>query len=241
MPDLSNTAEGGSEDAAVTAANSGGASGNAFNAVTVGGAGAITYDNEHVAHGNRAFKIVGDVTSLVYMTWTSSLGTVPEAWGRLYLYLTGVPGGIIGIVRLRSGGAQVARITVSAGAQIQLRNSSNATTATVGTAVATGQWTRIEWHCLALASSGDLEVRLHNDADSSTPTDSASDTAMALLDNLDEVHMGHHNVSPASTIWMDDLQVNTTGWPGPALVSSPHLLRGRQRPPTAAMQRAAFR
>lgn len=236
MPTLTNTAEGGAEDAAVTTGNSGGASGNAFDSVSIGGTGAITYDNEH-ARGNRAFKVVGDTANAAYLTYTTALGTVAEAWGRLYLYLVANPGATTGIVRLRVGAAQVARISIDTTGHLQIRRADNNTLATMVSSIPLGQWVRVEWHCLATAVGGDLECRLYSAADSATVTEQLSDTNAALANNIDEVNLGHHNASPATTLWIDDLQVNTTGWPGPAANPNVSLLN-RQRPALATMQRA---
>lgn len=237
MPTLDNTAEGGVEDTAVTTGNSGGASGNAFDVVSTGGSGAITFDNEH-ARGNRAFKVIGDTANACYLTYMSSLGTVAEAWGRLYLYMTASPGATTGIVRLRVAAAQVARITLDTGRHLQIRRADNNTLATMVAAVSLNQFVRVEWHCLATAAGGDIECRLYDAADSATITEQLSDTNAALANNLDEVNIGHHNASPATTFWLDDVQVNTTGWPGPAVTPNVPLL-ARQRPALPAMQRAA--
>lgn len=237
MPTLANSAEGGVEDATVTTGNSGGVSGDAFDVVSIAGAGAITYDNEH-CRGTRAFKVTGDTANAIYLTYTSSLGTVAEAWGRTYLWLPANPGATLGIIRLRVGGVQVARITISTTGLLQIRRADNNLLAAMSAAVATGQFTRIEWHCLATAVGGDLECRLFNSADADSVTDQVSDTNAALADSIDEVNIGHHNAASVSTLWHDDVQVNTTGWPGPSLIPSAHLLT-HQSPALATLQRAA--
>lgn len=237
MPTLTNSAEGGSEDAAVTAGNSGGASGNAFDSVSITGSGSITFDNEH-SRGNRAFKITGDTTNATYLNYTSSLGTVGEAWGRVYVYFTANPGATLGVVRLRIGGLQVSRFTISTSGMWQIRNASNSLLATMTSTITLNAWTRMEWHVLATAAGGDIECRLYNTADSNSITDQLSDTNAALATNIDEVNVGHHNANPVTTFWADDLNVNTTTWPGPALTPIV-AFSTRQRPSLPAIQRAA--
>lgn len=242
MPTLTNTAEGGTLTAAVTTGNSGGASGNAWDSVAVGGA--LTYDNTH-NRGAVAYKVVGDTVNPTYMTWSTALGTVGEVWGRIYLYLTAAPSAATGLVRLRVGGVQTMRIQLAtAGAgQLEIRkNSGNTLVGTVPTACATNQWIRFEYHLLAVTSGAQLEVRLYNTADSATATDQFSSTGDTLTSaNVDEVAVGHHNASAASTLWMDDIEVNTTGWPGPSVTPIPHLLAvARRRPALPAVARATI-
>lgn len=217
MPTLQNRAEGGTEDATVTTGNSGGASGSAWDTVTISAGGALTYDNEH-ARNDRAYKVVGSTSNVVYLIWTSSLGTVGEVWGRFYLCLTAAPASATGIMRLRVGGVQTMRIQMNTAGQLEVRkNSGNTNIGTITTAVPTDQWVRIEWHCLATTTSADLECRLYTDADSSTITDQFSATAETLTNaNIDEFNLGQHTVTTSATYWLDDVQINTTGWPGPS-------------------------
>lgn len=60
-----NTAEGGTLGVAVTGANSGGASGNAFS--VPGNTGTVTYDNAYVLDGAKAVKCVGSSTQFAYV------------------------------------------------------------------------------------------------------------------------------------------------------------------------------
>lgn len=241
MPTLDNTAEGGTNTTTVTTGNSGGASGNAWDSVAVGGA--LTYDNTH-SRGALAYKVVGDTVNPTYMTWTTALGTAAEVWGRVYLYLTAAPSAATGLVRIRVGGVQTMRIQLAtAGAgQLEIRkNSGNTLVGTVATACATNQWIRFEYHLLAVTSGAQLEVRLYNTADSATATDQFSSTGDTLTSaNVDEVSVGHHNASAASTIWVDDIDVNTVGWPGPSVTALPHLLARGQRPRLVPAARAAI-
>lgn len=216
MVTLNNTAEGGTNGTAVTTANSGGASGTAWDTVTIGGGAAVTYDTTHV-YGALAYKCVAG-TSLTSMAWGSaSLGTLSEAWGRLYLYLEALPSVSTGIVRLTNGSAQVSRITVSTTGNVELRNAANTKIVQTVSAVATGKWVRIEWHCIPLATNGTIEVRLYNSADSITADESLGVSTAPLATNLTQVQHGPVNNVAAGTYWLDNLIVTTTDWPGPAV------------------------
>lgn len=215
MTTLNNSGEGGTNTTAVTTGNSGGSSGTAWDAVTVGSGGAaITYDNAH-AYGSLAYKFVSG-TSSTNVAWTStSLGTLGEAWGRVYLYMAALPANSTGLVRLTNGAAQVARITISITGNVELRNAANTKLGQTATGVATGQWVRVEWHCIPLASNGTLEIRLFNSADSITADESTGFTNAALATNMTQVQYGPVNNAVAGTYWLDNLTATTLDWPGP--------------------------
>lgn len=214
MTVLTNSAEGGTSGATVTTGNSGGASGDAWSGVAIN-AGAVTYDNTRAHTGALSYKIVGATSGNNHLAW--SLGTVTEAWGRVYLYLTGLPAANLGVIRLRSGSAQAARIDITTGGLIQLRNAADATIATGATAVATGQWVRLEWHVIAGTTGATLECRLYGDAASTTITETVSNTAAVLTANVTDVNYGAVASNPANTLWLDDLGASTSGWMGPLL------------------------
>jgi hypothetical protein len=209
--ELNNGAEGGSLGATVSAANSGGASGNAWDATV--GTPTITYDNTH-ALGTMAYRVAAAGTAQ-QMAWTStSHGVQAETWGRKYLWSDGHPTGVTGIVRWVTGGAQAARLRYEPSGVLTLSDAGNAAElATVG-AIPTGQWVRIEWHLQFVASGATVELRTFNSADSLTPTENLSAVAAGIGVNCDRVEFGSFN----STVWtgyMDALQVNNTGFAGP--------------------------
>lgn len=216
---LVNNADGGVEDATVTALNSGGASGDAFD--TVVGTPNITFDDEH-AYGPRAYKVaVSGATTPHQVVWTSSsVGTVGEMWGRLYLWSAAHPAdNRLGLVRFLSGGSQAARLIYQTDGTLLVSDAGNGPEITTTGTVPTGQWCRIEWHITFVATSATIEVRLYNSADSATATETISTTtANGVGVNCDRVEIGAYlNGLPSTwTGWIDNIEVNDSDWPGPA-------------------------
>lgn len=228
--ELNNAAEGGTLGATVTTANSGGASGNAWDAVV--GTPTITYDNTH-ALGTLSYKVVASTTAQ-QVAWTSaSHGTQSETWGRLYLWSQSAPTGVTGIVRFVVGGSQAARIRYEPTGLLTLSDAGNAAEFSTAAAIPTGQWVRIEWHIQFVATNATVELRTYNTADSTTPTESLSTTAAGIGAGCDRVEFGSFN-STTWTGWMDGIQVNNTGWPGPITGRGTRLLA-----PPAAVVRAS--
>lgn len=214
---LTNTAEGGTIGGDVTAANSGGASGDAWDNVlrATADGGAFIYDDEH-ARGTAAYKITS-ATSPVWAGWDSgSVGTLTEAWGRLYLWLPAVPSAELALVRVRSGGSQSARIAITSSGLLILRQASNAAVATSTGTVPTGQWVRIEWHIIAATTNGTIEARVYGSADSETITETMSSSTAALTAAVDEVQYGPVGSEDGHTYWLDDLAATDVDWLGPA-------------------------
>src|SRR5438034_11524020 len=86
VPPLANTFEGGVDTTAITAANSGGLSGNPFDVVT----GAPTYSAEHHSHGTLGMKI-HDAASQATVRWSAFGSLQTDVYQRFYLYLAAIP------------------------------------------------------------------------------------------------------------------------------------------------------
>lgn len=211
MVALNADAEGGTQGATVATGGSG--SGNAWDAVV--GTPTITYDNTH-AYGVRSYKVIG-AGSAQQMVWTSaSLGTVGELWGRFYIYSSGAPSAATGVARFTVGGSQAARIRYNADGTLTLADSGNAAEVTTAAAIPTGQWVRVEFRIQFVATNATVHLKTWNSPDSSgTPTEDVSVTNAAGMGvNCDRVEWGSFN-SATVTFWLDNLNVNTTAFPGP--------------------------
>jgi len=83
---LSNSAEGGTDTTAVTTANSGGTSGNAWDTVT----GAPTFSATHAAHGTLCYSFPAATATNVQWS-AASIGMMATLYARLYVYPTANP------------------------------------------------------------------------------------------------------------------------------------------------------
>ncbi len=90
MTTLNNTFEGGTNGVGVTLANSGGVSGNAWNDITIAGAGTFVYSNVGTAHGSLGGRVTvagGTDRARVY----HSFAATNTAAARFYIYLHSLP------------------------------------------------------------------------------------------------------------------------------------------------------
>ena len=216
-----NTAEGGTDGVAVSTGNSGGASGNAFEKLTVAGTGTVTFDDAHVAHGSMAIKtanVAGDEATFGWSS-ASALGSLGEVWGRAYLYLEDAPTVDQRIIRLGTGSSLVTVFlrTVANGQDVRVLNAASVAVAGSTIDYPLDAWFRLEWHFIPDPTTGFAEVKIFLDSDSDTPDEtltanninSGTGPATAYWNGT------AGSTSGASTIWWDSIEWNDQGYPGP--------------------------
>lgn len=214
---LANTAEGGTNTTTVTAGNSGGTSGNAFDTVT----GAPTFSTTQAAHGTLSYSFSTTTASTLSLNWTTSLGSNTVIAGRAYLYATSFSVGSF-ICRGRDGSAvQVFRIVTDTTGKITLRvGSGNTLVGTGANSMSVNTWYRIEW-VINVAASAQVDVRVYL-GDSATLFDSVSSaSANTGTSNDVETNVGiFTSTASVPQYYLDDIVVSNASFPGPAVVST---------------------
>ena len=218
-----NNAEGGTNATSVTTGNSGGESGDSFQVVSMPGGSALTFDASEVAHGLMAYKYVLSSPVSANFGWIFN-ASQSRLYGRVYLRLTDYPATQEqGLVVFMSGGSYAAGFTVNSSGFLMLRGRRGGIVdqLVVSTwAVPLNAWFRLEWDFTLHSTEGELAVHYFALPDSITPDNTISRTSLAL-DNTsaDRMLLGAIGTSYADgkTVWFDDLNVNTTGLPGPAI------------------------
>jgi hypothetical protein len=209
MTTLLTTGAVGVEDAAVGPANSGGYNGNPFDSVSVGGTGTFTFDNTHGFP--QSFRVAGDAANNILATWSTSMGTVSEAWGLAYFYLTAAPAANDTFLWLRNGSSQVARARFTTAGKLELVNAAGTVIDTSATSVVTGGWGALQWHCDALSSGGTFAASLINDPSTGAVTETVGGSGVALLNNITQCSYGRvANASP-NTKWLANLGYSDDG------------------------------
>lgn len=211
---LSNNFMAGSTGQTITTANSGGTSGNAFDATT----GTVPiFSNLATFHNGISLDIQGNGA----VEWTStSVGTPNDIWGRAYVYMTGLPAANCVVIATLTPNSATTRRNV-------LRIN---TTGKVGTLVAAGtavasattlafnQWYRLEFHFHNVVSgTGTLDCTIYR-ADEVTALETmtqATGTLGASDTSLNQVWIGSASTTAPDLIFVYGVQVNGTGFPGP--------------------------
>ena len=194
-----NTFEGNGTQAdgtAITAANSGGGTDNAFN--FVGSSPEI--DTAIVYNGSRAMRCPSGTTAH-YVRWNGNNNANVSA--SIYVRFGSVaPAGAKPVLEFKtSGNAFIASLLMSTGGRIFARDSASADvtgTDIAGHAVAANNWYRIDAACFVNtgnANAGRLSYRICDvqSADTNTPITTAFDSGTTLTlgtTNIDRVHIG---------------------------------------------------
>lgn len=218
-----NSAEGGTNGVTVTqgvGGNSGGFSGDYFDGVTIAGASALTFDNTH-ARELLSYKIAPASNQANYLQWDTQMGTVTTVYGRFYIWLDVSPANSP-ILAFRSGAGQAARLVVNPAGTINWKDAANVDIAGTTTAALTvSQWYRFEYKVIFSATVGQVFLNYYL-GDSTTAIETLTSAATAvLMANADTMRIGRvAGVANTYIVWLDNILVNDTGFPGPAI--TPH-------------------
>lgn len=211
---LVNSFEGGTNTTAISAANSGAASGNAFDAIV---GTAPTFSSTHASHGLLGMAPVTTAQSMV--SWTTSIGTPTELWSRCYIFITAAASTNMPFIYYRDSGnaANLSGVRVNTGA-LTIGISANAFTNAVNftNALTASSWARVELHSLISGGNLTCDGRLFLTPDSNTPTETQTTTQTTTATSFGAIRFGS-NLAQTTTVWYDDVGVDTTGWMGQAM------------------------
>jgi hypothetical protein len=223
MPIYRNSAEGGTHGTNATAANSGGASGDAWDVLSIAPGSTVTYSNVTAAHGSLSYyyDLAQGQTSF---RWTR--GDTNKVALSVYVRLTGNPLLDFQFIQVRNPAGSTAtgldlsilttrRLSFNAGGAFIAQ-------AAAGNAFVVGTWYRIEAVIQQGASTNDglLDVAIY-EGDSTTPMESWTRTNVNFSTGFNEFRIGMSagTGSPNTPIYVDSVQMHTgadvDGYVGP--------------------------
>lgn len=214
-----NTAEGGTNGAAVAAGGSG--SGNAWDAV-VNTSGVITYDNTHVDFGAMAYK-VAMLSASCRLSWTATTlgaGTLTELYVAEDLYFTGSPTTSCHFMAgVTNAAAQGWALDIASTGKLFIRNSSNANIYTSTNALPVNTFCRVEVHVVHNGAAGTIQVRIFPSPTATTPLEDSGVLTNNFGADTSRLDFGATTSSTAlPPYWFGEPRVgNAAGsWLGPA-------------------------
>ena len=212
---------GGAVNLEVTTGNSGGTSGNAFDATGLGTGTNNGYDNTHVAHGSLAAEFTTIASASTYEQWNTS-GSAPsvsQMWFRLYVYFTADPANSHKIWSCTNGGNAVMSVFANSSGKLSVTYSSGGTSfVTFANSFPLNKWFRVEGFIVASATVGQVSATQYT-GDSIVPTETHTSTANLNTSsgNPTTYNFGVFTaVASAGPFWMDDVGLSTTGYLGPS-------------------------
>jgi hypothetical protein len=217
----SNSFEGGTSGTQVTTANSGGASGNAFDVATQGAGGTLQYDSTEAAHGSLSCKIQATTASAVFLQWTTNTFSSAITYFRLYAFFTGNPGATSRLYNITDGTSVMSVFLNSAGKLVVSYGSVGTTFVTFTNSIPTGTWFRVEGFCIESPTVGQVSTSLFP-GDSTSATESHTSAATLNTGTFSAPTSDFGDSSGVGTIgpyWIDDIALSSTGPLGPVLTA----------------------
>lgn len=216
-----NSLEGGTDGTTIDTSNSGGASGDAFDTVTIGSGCTLTYATAAALHGSLGAQFYSSYSSgQNYLVWNIS---APSAAARVYFKFPGsLPSGNAAIIRFYSGGGSYPGMTLyTVTRHIRVYDGVNSWVGTVfNGSLAADTLYRVEMAVAKGTGSGDgiLRVAIYAGEDT-TPLDSYDHTNVNTgTTDFTSVRFSL-NWAPTNiyTTYADDfaVQTNTTTFIGP--------------------------
>lgn len=217
-----NSFEGVPLGAAVTPANSGGASGNSWDAVFSGsGFGTVQADGTHAAHGTRSCMMstpAGD-SVLAQVRWAATIGTLTTSWARGYWWLDEYPAAYYRLHAWETGGGvNCGSVHILPTGQVNFRDTNGVQIEASPITVPLGAWWRIEPWLTGSVAAGQVGISLFTgDLDDPTPTWSwTSPATQETAGPAGEYDFGiSHAIAGVAPFWGDDFAISGTGPVGP--------------------------
>src|ERR1035437_7439987 len=229
MVATNNSFDGGTNGVTISAANSGGASGDAFTAVTVISPDAMVFDNTRAAHGAMSAKLTGGSSAnMCSVTYDATPATAFAV--RAYFYFTALPTADHWLIAMYAADHTTRLLSMHINGAGKLRLSDASGTTGVWTAAATmpvNQWVRIDLYgsCGSTTTNATIKGGVYL-GDSTTPIETIYSTAVGNLgtaQQLGRVVIGKASSSTFATpYWVDDIKADdtATGLLGPFVTST---------------------
>lgn len=235
---VENTQEGGSNGTAVTTANSGGTSGNAWNGVT---GTTVAYDNTAgQIEGTFGQKYtIGASLAAVYTSWDSTTitgGPFLTIYGRCYYWSSIHPGSSLRLIQFMNGATTLGYLGISnTVSKLTWYNSANTAATATGSGFTLSTFIRIEFSfTVATTTTGSALARWYlGDSTTAQGVDSTATAQNFGTLGVDTARFGNTgaNFTINSSFWAGDLQFNDTALPGPQVATTvmPALVMAQMR------------
>jgi hypothetical protein len=211
-----NSFEGGTDDTTVTTGNSGGASGTAFESVTVGGSSVGKFENSQFAHGGLSFEFsTGGVSESSFVSWVASFGTQTTVYTRFYIRLSAAPGSSASVLSTLSGATARCRLQVTTASKLRVLDAAGATVSTSTAGLSNGVWYRVECMFVMSATVGQSEVKFYARDSASAIETNTSAANQNFGGSADRIRFGCvANQTSYPQTWMDNVGFDTAGYMG---------------------------
>lgn len=216
---LTNGAEGGTNGATVTKANSGGDSGQPWDNIAINGSGSLTYSSAQVMSGSLSYYVSTTASpGQAFMVWTSQI-TQPgkTMYMAVHCYITSRVSTTRFIQFTNVSINNCGGVGLSAsGTSFTLQDSTSTIVATSTTTVPVNQWIRLEMMVFSDATAGQIELKIFLDPTSAVPTEIITTSASQNTrgDDIAAAVFGNLSNTANFGMYLDNIAVQDTAYVG---------------------------
>lgn len=194
--------------------------GDAADQIVQNGSSTLQYSNAVTIKNALCARCAVDASSsTAFWKWSTSLASPSEVWGRDYVYLPAAPNTESRVISFYQGGAFRGYIAILGTRAIRVSDLNFTSQDSVFT-LATATVYRLEFHFKGSATVGQIDVNIYA-GDSLSTSGTVSLTNANTGTGTDEIDFGHIGSGVnAFTYYFDDIQVNSTGFPGPSTTTA---------------------
>ncbi len=217
-----NNANAGTNGASVSYGASGGAgSGMDWDFIYIGADTSLTYADQP-ARGSLSYKCtLGATVSEAKMEW-QRFQTSSTVYVRFYVFLPSVPNNSFRFLEFSDGTQSVWSFGCRNDGKISIRDSAGTSMGVSTLSLPTGRWVRLEARVDAHGSTGGSTVKIFTEADSPYPAEVMTSTnTFNTAPNSTGISIARLGIIIAAgatnfTYYLDDIELNNTGYAGPA-------------------------
>jgi hypothetical protein len=221
-----NTVNGWTNVTGVLAANTGGASGTQFSAVTVGTTGAVTWTTTNAIQGSTlVYNLASGATAdQNILKWTSGTltDTPQQAWFRFYIRFSALPAATLVAMAFFASDdvTTIGSLVITTTGTIKMWNTSSVANTTSTTALAANTWYRLEGFILSSATVGQTELKIYKTIQSNRPDETNTSPATEAQSGsaIQSVHYGGLVNTTSYTIQVAGLGWSDVGYMGPLVL-----------------------
>lgn len=213
---VQNGLEGLTSGTTVTAANSGGTSGDAFTTVAPDSS-TVVADNTFAAHGAISLKMATTTAMGPYVAYTITSSAANGSL-RAYCYIEGYPTSNTNILRLYSGSTIVGTLRINTTGKLGLLYGTGTLGNTSTTTLPLNAWFRIEFQVTpGTGTAATVQAMIYLTPDSTTPTETLTSSGITVATAASVTQARYGVISSVAnwTVWFDDLAFGDAGYIGP--------------------------
>lgn len=218
MARVGNSFDAGTDGATITTGNSG-TSGDAFQDVTHGGVGTTVYNAANAFFGGMAAALNPDAGFACYLGYNTSLGTLTDIYGRVYVMFPSLPAATQLLVAFYDSvtATNRGRISVQTDGRLRFVNAAGTTIGTTASALVAGSYARIEWHFIGDPTAGLIECYLYLSPNSATATQVVTLSSQNTGGSTTSYRIGQAatTATDLGVFYLDEIVWDTAGYPGP--------------------------